>query len=117
MYKNNNAELKLQEGYCTKERLDKLREIDNIVLTILHKTDWYKKVFQHLTISLPYASCKEHSSFVLRPVFSEDVMTARFAKLPPSVLEEIIAEVKSLSFVDALYFDITNKPPATFGWE
>ena len=110
-------DLKIQEGYCTKERLDQLREVDNIVLTQLHKNGLYSSIFQHLTIDLPYASSKEKASFVLRPVCSEDVMTARFAWLPMDVLKEIIRQIAALPFVDALYFDATNKPPATFGWE
>ena len=110
-------DLTIQEGYCTKERLDQLREVDNIVLTELHKNGLYNSIFQHLTIHLPYASKKERASFVLRPVCSEDVMTARFAWLPMEVLKEIVRQIAALPFVDALYFDATNKPPATFGWE
>ena len=109
--------LKLQEGYCEKRRLDQLREVDNIVLTELHKSSWYNKIFQHLTIDLPYASCSENASFVLRSVISEDVMTARFAMLPEELLGNIVKQIAALPFVDALYFDATNKPPATFGWE
>ena len=33
------------------------------------------------------------------------------------VLESIARKIAALPFVDALYFDATNKPPATFGWE
>lgn len=120
LYQNPNVkdeDLKLQEGYCTRTRLNQLREVDNIVLTELHKTGWYNKIFQHLTIDLPYASKKENATFVLRPVVSEDVMTARFAFLPKEILGNIIQQIASLPFVDALYFDATNKPPATFGWE
>lgn len=120
LYQNPNVkdeDLKLQEGYCTRTRLNQLREVDNIVLTELHKTGWYNKIFQHLTIDLPYASKKENATFVLRPVVSEDVMTARFAFLPKEILGNIIQQIESLPFVDALYFDATNKPPATFGWE
>ena len=111
------SDLKIQEGYCDRRRLDQLREVDNIVLTELHKSSWYDKIFQHLTIDLPYASCKENASFVLRPVISEDVMTARFAMLPEDLLKTIVHKIAELTFVDALYFDATNKPPATFGWE
>lgn len=110
-------DLHLQEGYCDRRRLDQLREVDNIVLTELHKNNLYSSIFQHLTIGLPYASSKENASFVLRPVCSEDVMTARFAWLPQNVLRDIIHQIAALPFVDALYFDATNKPPATFGWE
>ena len=110
-------DLKLQEGFCDKRRLDQLREVDNIVLTELHKSEWYNKIFQHLTIDLPYASAEDKATFVLRPVISEDVMTARFAMLPEELLYTIVHKIAELDFVDALYFDATNKPPATFGWE
>ncbi len=113
----NNSDFALQQGYCDRRRLDQLREVDNIVLTELHKSGWYEKIFQHLTIILPYAASNEHASFVLRPVISEDVMTARFAMLPKELLQEIVRQIAQLPFVDALYFDATNKPPATFGWE
>ena len=110
-------DMKLLEGYCTKERLDQLREVDNIVLTTLHEKNLYNTIFQHLTIALPFASEEGKQSFVLRPVVSEDVMTARFAWLPMDVMKEIVTKIAELPFVDALYFDATNKPPATFGWE
>ena len=110
-------DLKLQKGFCDRRRLDQLREVDNIVLTELHKSGWYNKIFQHLTIDLPYASSEDKATFVLRPVISEDVMTARFAMLPQDLLSTIVHKIAELDFVDALYFDATNKPPATFGWE
>jgi GMP synthase (glutamine-hydrolysing) len=117
LYQKPGTTLMLQEGYCDKRRLDQLREADDIVLTHLHKTGWYEKIFQHLTIDLPYASSADRVSFVLRPVCSEDVMTARFAQLPPDVLDPIVREIAALPFTDAVYYDATNKPPATFGWE
>ena len=110
-------DLKLQEGYCDRRRLDQLREVDNIVLKNLHESGWYDKIFQHLTIDLPFASSPDRASFVLRPVCSEDVMTARFAWFDKDVLKSIVEKIAALPFVDALYFDATNKPPATFGWE
>lgn len=117
LFQKPNTHLELQEGYCTRERLDQLREADNIILTELHKSGWYNKIFQHLTIDLPYASSKDRVSFVLRSVVSEDVMTARFAQLPKDLLSNIVTKIASLPFTDAIYFDATNKPPATFGWE
>lgn len=111
------SDMKLQEGYCDKGRLDQTREADNIVLTALHANGWYDKIFQHLTINLPYASSRSHCSIVLRPLCSEDVMTARFAWLPQDDLKAIVKKIAELPYVDAVFFDLTNKPPATFGWE
>lgn len=107
----------IQEGYCDKNALDQTREADAIVLEELKSSHWYSKIFQHLTIHTTYAVQEGHCSFILRPVVSEDVMTARFAHLDWKVLHRIIDRLKKLSYVDALYYDITNKPPATFGWE
>lgn len=107
----------LQEGYCDKGRLDQLRECDNIMIQALHKSGWYSKIFQHLTITIPYASQKDHTSIVLRPVCSEDVMTARFAWLDTDLLHQVVEDISKLGFVDAVYYDLSNKPPATFGWE
>ena len=110
-------DLRLQEGYCDRRRLDQTRDADNIVLTALHSSGWYNKIFQHLTINLPCASAADRCSFVLRPVCSEDVMTARFAQLPTELLKGIVEEIAKLPYVDAIFYDLTNKPPATFGWE
>jgi len=109
--------LALHEGYCDRGRLDQTREVDAIVLEELKKSLWYGKIFQHLTISLPYARTAARCSIVLRPVVSEDVMTARFAHLDLAVLKAMVGRIAALGFVDAVYYDITNKPPATFGWE
>ncbi|OHD07520.1 MAG: GMP synthase [Spirochaetes bacterium GWD1_27_9] len=113
----NKKECNLQFGYCTKDRLDITREVDAIVIEELKKSGWYQKIFQHLTINLPYSYDEKSSAIVLRPVISEDVMTARFANLDLNLLKTIVDRIYKLSFVDALYYDITNKPPATFGWE
>ncbi len=103
--------------WCDKTRLDQTREADAIVLEELKRSGWYNRIFQHLTINLPYASQASHCSIVLRPVVSEDVMTARFAPLDRALLARIVTRIADLGYVDAIYYDITNKPPATFGWE
>ena len=107
----------LQEQFCTKQRLDQTREIDEIVINELKENNWYSKIFQHLTINLPYSTSKDKCSIVLRPVISVDGTTAKFAKIPFEILEKIIEKISKLDFVDGLYFDITNKPPAKITWE
>ena len=117
LWKRDSSPLRLIEGYCDKGRLDQTREADAVVLEEFKKSGWYTKIFQHLTVNLPFASSEGRCSLVLRPVVSEDVMTARFAHLDVTVLERIVERIAALDFVDAIYYDITNKPPATFGWE
>lgn len=111
------GKLALQRAYCTKDRLDQTREADAAAMDTLKATLWHDRVFQHLTINLPLASSADRCSIVLRPVCSEDVMTARFAHLPRDVLSTTVRRIAELGFVDAIFFDATNKPPATFGWE
>lgn len=107
----------LQASYCTKEVLDQVRAADKIALEVLRDFGWYDKIFQHLTIRAPFALKATHATFILRPLFSEDVMTARVARLPSKVLSKMVDEIKELDFVDAILLDATSKPPATFCWE
>ncbi len=107
----------LQEQFCTKQRLDQVREVDEIVISELKENNWYSKIFKHLTINLPYSTSKEKCSIVLNPIILENDMLASFAKIPTKILNKIIEKISKLDFVDALYFDITNKTPTTFTWE
>ncbi len=111
------ARFGVREAYCDRPRLDQTREADEIVLDELKASGWYGRIFQHLTINLPWSREAGHCSIVLRPVVSEDVMTARFAHLDVPVLKHVVDRIMALGYVDAVYYDITNKPPATFGWE
>lgn len=117
LYQRQGVELKLQEGYCDKSRLDQTREADAIVLYELKRFGWYEEIFQHLTINLPYASTPDHCSLVLRPVQSEDTILAEFSHMNHQVLSAIMERLVELPFVDAIFYDVTNKPPAPFSWE
>jgi GMP synthase (glutamine-hydrolysing) len=55
---------------------------------------------------------------VLRPVTSEDAMTADWARLPADVLERISTRITNeIDEVNRVILDITSKPPASIEWE
>jgi GMP synthase (glutamine-hydrolysing) len=56
-------------------------------------------------------------SVVLRPIDSTDAMTANAYVLPADVLKKMTERIMKLEGIDAVFFDLTNKPPATIEWE
>jgi GMP synthase (glutamine-hydrolysing) len=55
---------------------------------------------------------------VLRPVTSEDAMTADWARLPGDVLARISTRVTNeVPEINRVVLDLTSKPPATIEWE
>jgi GMP synthase (glutamine-hydrolysing) len=55
---------------------------------------------------------------VLRPVTSEDAMTADWARLPDAVLGRISTRITNeIADVNRVVLDITSKPPGTIEWE
>ena len=109
--------LKIREAYCTRERLDLLRQADAIATKTLMEHDLMRDIFQLLVILLPISEDGKGDSIVLRPVCSEDVMTAQFARLDWDLLNSLKQSLSNLPGIDAVFYDITHKPPATFGWE
>jgi GMP synthase (glutamine-hydrolysing) len=102
----------------TRERLDLLREADDIVMRALARHDLLTTVWQCPTAIVPLAiDGKGRELVVVRPVLSERAMTARPAELPAALIEEIRPAIMALDGVSGLVLDLTTKPPGTIEWE
>lgn len=112
-----NVNWKSSIAYCSRQRLDLLRKAEYIVTNQLRQDNILKDLFQVLVILLPISEQVNKESVVIRPVISEDVMTAQFAKISWKTLDTITKKLYSIKKIDSVFYDVTHKPPATFGWE
>ena len=108
------SDFNLKKKFLTKERLDLLREADYIAMKEIEKAGLMKKIWQMSTVLIPFGLNGE--SIVLRPVFSKEVMTLKFADIDFRIVKKIAEKIMKLG-VDAVFYDITHKPPATLEWE
>ena len=115
--KDLNAPYIIRGAFCSKERRDLMREADFKATQMLKENGLMEKIFQLLVILLPISKNGKEDSLVLRPVVSEDVMTAQFARINWNLLDPLVESILGLSGIETVFYDITHKPPATFGWE
>jgi GMP synthase (glutamine-hydrolysing) len=112
-------------GEITPERLEILRNADEIVLEELIAAGLYRKTSQVFAVLLPVATvgvmgdARSYDSVIaVRAVETQDFMTADWSRLPYEVLatmsNRIINEVRG---VNRVVYDISSKPPATIEWE
>jgi len=112
-------------GKMTREKLEILKEADDIFIEGLKKHGLYDSVWQAGVILLPVQSVgvmgderTYENAVVLRAVGSTDGMTADWSHLPYEFLglisNEIINKVKGINRV---VYDISSKPPSTIEWE
>jgi len=107
------------EGYMTRDRLDLLREADDMVMEGLRSYDLYDEIWQCPTVLVPLAlgDAEPGELVVLRPIFSKRAMTATPVRLPDPLLDDLRASILGLPGVTGLALDITSKPPGTIEWE
>jgi len=113
-------------GAITQERLDILREADAIAREELRAAGLDRTIWQFPVVLL----ADVHSvgvqgdertygyPIVLRPITSQDAMTADWGRLPYDVLERISTRITNeVRDINRVVLDITSKPPATIEWE
>jgi GMP synthase (glutamine-hydrolysing) len=109
--------LNTQESYLTRDRISLLQKADKIVMDFIVEAGINRHIWQFPTVLLPVSVGDEGESIVLRPVESEEAMTANFYQMEFDKLRELVKRLSSLDGVSGVFYDITNKPPGTIEWE
>ena len=113
-------------GAVTRERLALLREADAIAREELTRAGLDRDIWQFPVVLLADVrsvgvqgdSRTYGHPIVLRPVTSEDAMTADWARLPYDVLQRISTRITNeVPDINRVVVDITSKPPGTIEWE
>ena len=111
------AGMRVRASSLTLERIDRLRRADAIVRRISHESGYDATVWQFPVILIPLGAAEALDSVVLRPVDSVDGMTARSVAMPPELLNQLCEELMAIPEIAGVFYDLTNKPPATIEWE
>ncbi|QEV19715.1 glutamine-hydrolyzing GMP synthase [Streptomyces alboniger] len=113
-------------GEVTKERLDLLREADAIAREELTAAGLDRDIWQCPVVLLADVRSVGVQGdgrtyghpIVLRPVSSEDAMTADWTRMPYDVLAKISTRITNeVAEVNRVVLDVTSKPPGTIEWE
>ncbi len=113
-------------GEVTAERLDVLRRADAIARSELTSAGLDRDVWQCPVVLLADVRSVGVQGdgrtyghpVVLRPVSSEDAMTADWTRVPYDVLARISTRITNeVSEVNRVVLDVTSKPPGTIEWE
>jgi GMP synthase (glutamine-hydrolysing) len=113
-------------GAVTAERLEILRRADAIARAELSAAGLDRDIWQCPVVLLADVRSVGVQGdgrtyghpVVLRPVSSEDAMTADWTRVPYEVLEQISTRITNeVREVNRVVLDITSKPPGTIEWE
>jgi GMP synthase (glutamine-hydrolysing) len=113
-------------GEVTGERLDILRAADLIAREEMTRAGLDRQIWQMPVVLLADVRSVGVQGdgrtyghpVVLRPVTSEDAMTADWARVPFEVLERISTRITNeVREVNRVVLDVTSKPPGTIEWE
>ncbi len=112
-------------GEITKDKLDILRDADNIMTQELVDAKMDCQIWQYFVVltNLKSVGIKNNKrsydyTLGLRAVTSVDAMTADFARIPYKVLARISSRiVNEVKGINRVVYDITPKPPSTIEWE
>jgi len=112
-------------GPVSRERLEMLREADDILVKEIKAAGLYRSLWQSFAVLLSVRSVGVMGDdrtyqfpVAIRAVESADGMTADWARLPHDLLARVSSRiVNEVRGVNRVVFDISSKPPSTIEWE
>lgn len=107
----------LKKCALEKSRIKLLQKADKIVMDFIYENRLEKEIWQFPTVLIPVSISGKKESIVLRPVSSLEAMTANFYQMEPELIKNLVHKLQKLSGISAIFYDLTNKPPATIEWE
>ena len=100
----------------TASRVELARSADAIVHKVLVAQKLYSKVWQFPVVLAPVFE-NSGEAIILRPINSDEAMTANCARLPKSFFTAVTKKLKKLDGIEHIFLDLTSKPPGTIEWE
>lgn len=114
-------------GPVTRDRLERLRAADDIIIEEVRTAGWYNKIAQAFGVLLPVStvgvmgdgrSYQGQNVVAVRFVESSDFMTADWVHVDYELLAKISNRIiNEVDGVNRVVYDISSKPPATIEWE
>ncbi len=112
-------------GEISKERLNILKEADDIFISEIRSKNIYSKIWQAFTVLLPVQtvgvmgdSRTYENVLALRAITSTDGMTADWYRFNSDFLAEVSNKIiNNVRGINRVVYDISSKPPATIEWE
>lgn len=117
------TQVDLVKSTLTPERVTLLQQVDALVMKFLDEKKLHRSIWQFPVVLLPVSfnggadNGATGESIVLRPILSEEAMTASPYFFEWPVLRKLVEEIMKIRDISGVLYDLTSKPPGTIEWE
>ena len=112
-------------GKISKDKIEILKQADNIFISELKKENLYDKIWQAYAALLPVKTVGvmgDNRTYeyicLLRAITSQDGMTADFFDFPKNFIQNVSNKIiNNIRGINRVVYDVTSKPPSTIELE
>ena len=112
-------------GKVSKDKIEILKQADNIFISELKKANLYDKIWQAYAALLPVKTVGvmgDNRTYeyicLLRAITSQDGMTADFFDFPKNFIQNVSNKIiNNIRGINRVVYDVTSKPPSTIELE